>query len=100
MIRWSVVSVACYLMALVLAIYAFMIYIYIYISLFFVFLMMFVHDFLHVFCKLLLINYTEGSMISACPSFIAVVHKGIIEMTPEMSRMDTSYDFAIFAACK
>ena len=78
MISWSVVSViACYCMALVLAgIMQLDTY------LFFNFLMMFVDVFFTCFCcKLVLINQTERSTIPACPSFIAIVHKGNTEST-------------------
>ena len=43
--------------------------------------MMFGDDFILRFCKLVLINSTEKSMIPVCPNFIANAHKGNTEST-------------------
>ena len=48
----------------------------IYISIIFDFPLMFVDFRLHVFCKLVLMNYTEGSTISACLSFLCYRAQG------------------------
>ena len=72
-ISWPVVSVAYFVMTLVLAIYT--LHFRPVVSLF-DFLMKFVDDLFTYFCKLALKNETERSTIPACPSFIVILHMG------------------------